>query len=496
MRIFGHRGWRLVPGLLLAWGIAGAPVSGTPAARPAHDAFPGEADLPPAQLTRLGSVLFFVAADADEAPSVWRTDGTAAGTLRVPTLGDPVPGGGDVRILGQIGQSMVWTARVPGTLYDRVLFSATESGPRLTLGTYSPAPPASNTRQIDTPQIIGDRLFFQNCPPAGCRIWSTDGTTAGTGPVSALAQLTATDQAIMGSLAGKWLVIRSRQAVFAYDLAADRVLSLLPQGAQFVEIHPVGETLFLVTRTERSKLWASRLGSPRAAQLFSATTLDVAGWRGDLLYFAPDGGRLWATDGQPKHTHPYTGARVESFSLFADRLGSVGSTTFVPVPGYYLGALYGTDESTHKLRELVRVCSYKYECLGTRMSGVTVAGRQAFETIDHSLWQSDSTPQGTKPHDVLHLADEKSFAVLGGRLVLGATSLDGERQLWETDGTVAGTRALSDGTLDQPFIVEGPPVPLGDALVVAAFREPEGYQLWLVAGGRATPLTALRHPPQ
>ncbi|HSS47409.1 MAG TPA: hypothetical protein VLX28_00550, partial [Thermoanaerobaculia bacterium] len=136
----------------------------------------------------------------------------------------------------------------------------------------------------------------------------------------------------------------------------------------------------------------------------------------------------------------------------------------------------------------------KYPCLVSRMSPVTVAGDHAFEVIDGFLWQSDGTAKGTKPHEVLAEADAGTFRVLDGRLVLGATSLQGVQQLWETDGTVSGTHALSDGTLDQPFHVLGPPVQFAGALFVAADRNPAGPQLWRIANGQTTQVTALRHP--
>jgi ELWxxDGT repeat protein len=289
------------------------------------------------------------------------------------------------------------------------------------------------------------------------------------------------------SLAG-----RQQRALFAYDVARNRVLSLLPDGVQFVQIYPVGESLFFLTNF--NQLWVSRLESPRASLLFSRAALAVAGWRGSTLYFASNQGNLWSTEGHRETTRSYSGLGVERFSVLADQLGALGSTTFLPMPGYYSASLLGVDENNRKVNELTRVCTGKYPCLDNdQMSPVTVAGKQAFEVIKGFLWQSDATPRGTKKHEVLAAADASTFRVLDGRLVLGATSVDGEQQLWETDGTVSGTRALSDGTLDQPFQVQGPPSQFAGALFVAADRKPVGSQLWRIANGQATPMTSLRH---
>jgi ELWxxDGT repeat protein len=121
------------------------------------------------------------------------------------------------------------------------------------------------------------------------------------------------------------------------------------------------------------------------------------------------------------------------------------------------------------------------------------AGGQAFEWIDRSLWHSDGTPEGTRRLRELTRPDPASFSVVDGRLVLGAQNLKGEKRLWATDGTAAGTEALSDGGGDRPFEVQGPAVALGGALITAAARSPVGQQLWRIADGRTAPLTALRH---
>jgi ELWxxDGT repeat protein len=475
--------------LCLLWGSVRATESGSPPAGPlhlVHDFFPGdfEADQPPSQLTKLGNTLFFVAIDVETGQNVWRTDGTPGATQQVPLVGYD----GAIyypNILGSLGQRMLWTVS-SGDPNARVLFAATEQGDGIALRTYT----AKDYKDLF--ENVGGRFFSQDCTDAGCTIWSSDGTIEGTGPVPALAtRFTAIDQEIVGTFADRWLVFRSQRGLFAYDVARKRTLSLLPDGVQYVEAYPVGESLFLLTNV--NQLWVSRLESPRASLLFSRAALAVAGWRGSTLYFASKQGNLWSTEGRRENTRFYSGLGVEEFSVLADQLGALGSTTFLPMPGYYSASLLGVDESKRKVSELTHVCTGKYPCLDTNMSPVTIVGKLAFETIDGFLWQSDATPKGTKPHEVLAEAGPNTFRVFDGRLVLGATSVEGEQQLWETDGTVSGTRALSDGTLDQPFQVQGPPAQLAGALFVAASRKPVGPQLWRIANGQTTSITSLRH---
>ena len=478
----------LVIAFFLGCGLAGAE-SGP---RLIHDFFPGEfeRDESLGQLTPLGGTVFFIAQDLDAAPKVWRTDGTPAGTRRAAIFG--VPGGEADRednrqgIVGRAGRYLLWTS-------NELLLSSAEQGDGVVL---------HNHAGVGEPAIVGDRYFFYGCgTPDRCTVWSTDGTVSGTKPVQSLAvRFPAASPQIVGKHAGRWVLLRSEGALFAYDVRNDQVLLLFPEGAGHAERFPAGETLFFRTRHRtgeklRETLWASRLDAPRAVRIFEDPVIGIAGVREGRLYFSNENSRLWSTDGRRGSVRPYNGTRVDphSFSDMADQLGTIASKTLIPMPGYYFGALLATDEDRGEVNVVKSFCRGKYPCLSLNMSAVTMAGGKAFESINGQLWQSDGTREGTKAHEILSQVKVSTFRVLDGRLLLGATSHQGEEQLWETDGTAGGTRVLSDGTPDRPFRVLGAPVPLGGKLLVVAERIPVGQQLWSLAGGHATPLTSVRH---
>ncbi len=469
----------------LAFGLSAAAAPGvTPAGavRLVHDFFPGEfqGGRTAPQLTQAGNALFFVAADFPTGRDVWRTDGTAAGTARV-----AVPEGpeslGPPRILGAVGGRALWTAWKTADPGVAVLLAAGESGGATLL--YAGA-------LAGTPRVLGQRLFFVACPAAGCAVWSTDGTAAGTGPVPALTSRHVTG-AIFNTLGDQWLLFRSGSTLLAYDATRGRTFPILSSPFA-MELFPTGETLFVVTLGQETGIWASRLSSPGATLVFTGSKLALAGWREGRLYFATKEGRLWSTDGRPEGTLPYSGLRVDAFSLLANQLGGVGSRTLIPMPGYYGAGLLSADDGTHEVAGVLRACAGKYSCLGNRMSAVTSTGDRAFEAVNRRLVQSDGTPEGSGYGTGLVAPDAGTFAVRDGRLLLGAVR-QGVGQLWETDGTAAGTRALTDGTRDRPFRVDGPPISYNGALFMAAKRKPVGQQLWRVEGGRATALTDLRH---
>jgi ELWxxDGT repeat protein len=480
----------LASALFLNWGsvIAGAAAPASPV-HLVHDFFPGEfaGDRPLPQLTQLGETLFFIAAELEAGQTVWRTDGTPAGSRRVPIAG----ASGlldDAKIIGTAGGRIFWTARSAADPEHQVLLAAGESGDAAIL-----------TACLASAKPLGQRLFFLSCNASEHGIWSTDGTVAGTGPVPGLSGQS-DGAGSLDTLAGQWLVFSKGSALLAWDVARDRVLRLL-EGREIASIQPTGETLFIITGDKnalRQRLWASRLDAPRASQLHAAVEIRVAGWRDGRLYFGPladpvdSSVRLWSTDGTREGTRPYTGLRPDVFGFLAGQLGAIGSTTLIPMPGYYSGGLLAADETKREVREIVSACKGKYSCLGSSMSDVTLVGGQAFEEINHRIVRTDGTAEGSVFGSGLVRVDAASLGAVEGHLLLGAMR-QGVQQLWETDGTAAGTKALSDGTRDRPFRVQGPPISYNGALFVAADRKPVGQQLWRIAGGRTEPVTELRH---
>ena len=473
--------------LLLLSGVrateSGAPASAGPAVL-VKDFFPGEHEggHPPPQMTKLGQALFFVGDDRDSGPSLWRSDGTSSGSFQVPVAGytgaltDP-------RILGTAGGRLFWSSWVDADPGRRMLLAADETGEGVALGKYGP-----QDSYFEHPVFVGARAFFLDCTDTECQIGTSDGTPAGTGPVKALAgRFAQRDQSLLAAFADRWLVFSAGPAVYAYDVVEDQVRTLLPS-TQYPRAYALGASLYLCDETG---LWVSRLDAPQPLRLFKGPYPYVAGWRGDTLYFVPEDDVLRATDG--RSVHSYTGDYLENFSVLAEQLGTLGSRAILSLPGYYTEGVFAIDDEKRELQVVRRVCIWKHQCWGLPLSDVTVAGGQAFFTVNQRLFHSDGTVHGTKLHPVLGFADAESFRAFDDRLVLAANDKAGMSQLWSTDGGVTGTRALADGDSGLPFHVKGAPEQLGGALYTVASRKPVGQQLWRIAEGHATAITAQRH---
>ncbi|MDA0658164.1 MAG: Ig-like domain-containing protein [Planctomycetota bacterium] len=204
----------------------------------------------PGQLTTVGSTLFFTAVDSGTGRELWKTDGTAAGTVRVKDVRAGADGaltsqdvlirlgntlffsandGSSGRELWKSDGTSVGTVRVkdiragapdgltiPGTwavLGDRLYFAAndgstgtelwktdgTDAGTTLVRDLESGAG-SSTPQEITT---VGTRLFFAATTASGKEAWESDGTSAGTKQVADLAAgATSSNPSSFGQLGG------------------------------------------------------------------------------------------------------------------------------------------------------------------------------------------------------------------------------------------------------------------------------------------------------
>ena len=98
----------------------------------------------------------------------------------------------------------------------------------------------------------------------------------------------------------------------------------------------------------------------------------------------------------------------------------------------------GTSEGTFRLTDI-------FNGQQSELVGLTATNGLAFWrfTYNHELWlfRSDGTVEGTFPlHKIpLGFPDTNSIVDINGTIYFPGSGADGSRQLWKTDGTVAGT---------------------------------------------------------
>ena len=77
----------------------------------------GSSSSSPYQLTAVGNTLYFVANDGTNGAELWKSDGTASGTVMVKDI-NPGSSNGDISYLTAVGDNFYFRAYNPSTGYE------------------------------------------------------------------------------------------------------------------------------------------------------------------------------------------------------------------------------------------------------------------------------------------------------------------------------------------------------------------------------------------
>jgi ELWxxDGT repeat protein len=211
---------------------------------------------------------------------------------------------------------------------------------------------------------------------------------------------------------------------------------------------------------------------------------------------------LWVTDGTLSGTQELMPAGADPFNGLIG-IGGRPDFTVVGKQAVFVGlapggneTLWVTDGTSAGTRELKVKGGSDTGLFSGVVPDFTVLGHkvlfQAEDTTGHAgLWVTDGTAAGTTE---LHVASVipygigpagPSFTVLGGKaLFIGAETSSGRAQLWVTNGTAAGTSALS--RLDLFKFVSNPHFTVLGSKALFVARSPSfTHDLWVTDGTAA-----------
>ncbi|HWN41931.1 MAG TPA: ELWxxDGT repeat protein [Thermoanaerobaculia bacterium] len=434
------------------------------------ECFGNEALLPPAEV---GGVVVFAAQSPDAFCGLWRTDGTEAGTRRLtdapfyrdhPVEEKPELAGGKLFFFTQEG---LW--RTDGTEAGTILLASLNPGG----GDFFDYP-----RQI-TP--VGSRVFFiaEGEGGGGEELWTSDGTAAGTRPVTQFAPEDPFNPGLTLKVFDGIVYFVADDVTGGADLwrsdgtaaGTRRVTDFgyaSPFGSENVEelqLGKAGNRLVFPASDGITglRIWTSG-GTPAGTAplegcpggcptIDHGTTLVTLGSR--VLFTGFDlvaGTELWSTDGTAAGTR-----RVLDdcpglcSSQPSDFVHALGRLFFLS--GSILWATDGTPQGTVRLADLELQL---FSPLTAPLTPVTVAGRIYFAAgdefrIGRQLWTSDGTPEGTGLVTLIGRNGPGSFpfelTAFGNDLLFFA--FDGQaRSLWSTRGTAASTAPLRSTSLN------------------------------------------------
>ena len=520
--VFGRELWRTdgtTEGTTRVADVAPGPRSSGPGGAP--PAPPTVANAPRANgFAVVGGKLVFSAAGDPDDYEVWATDGTEPGTARLADLNTTPLGSGPRNMAALDGQLLV-TGEFGST--DRGLFrtDGTAAGTILISG----VAPALLPFGLATPGngfgVVGGVAYYAgvaagaaiNTAAAQTFVYRTDGTAAGTVAVSDLRARGGFDLppnpvvAADGAAYFTALRLPNESGLWRAD-AADGTPVLLdlgsredgkPQLSAYARLTPVGELVyFFAGNSAGSTLWRTDGTEAGTVELttqalvlnhVSVTTAVV----GDLLFVTPMPGGMLVTDGTPAGTRAL-GDTIVGWEVAAFNGAAYFTVTGAhPTGGGSGPAIFRTDGTaagTHLVKHIA--------ASGPAPLGLSVLGEKLYFWADdgthgYEPWVSDGTgagtrmaadvrpgPGGSKPSLPNNFERGPAFGGSGARAYFAADDGTHGVEPWGTDGTTAGTRL--EGDLFPGVTGSHPSVPVaaGGDVYFAATDPAHGRELWRV----------------
>lgn len=380
-------------------------------------------------------------------------------TLTAPTpilLRDiaPAPGVSSLRTRGS-NPTLEWDPWV-GVLPNGVVFEAMGGDDAVRLWITDGTP--EGTRELAAvdalpAQVAGRQIFFRARPDGRANgLWRSDGTAAGTGPVT----VPSTPDTFVDPLAGlgdRLLFANNYddggRTLWVTDGTAERTLSLSDPASPHTgprDVVVIGDrAVFSATGEAGRELWATDgtlAGTAMIADLApgpdSGITIGeprIVRLGGAALFVAAD--ILWRTDGTPDGTVALAevhGDRFVDHFVAGDRL------FFQPhTPRFPLWVSDGTAAGTQLLYGVIEV-----------RAAVGIVGTRAIffgsDRFDEGLWSSDGTAAGTVFLQPLRLGNGRTLTAACGAAACVFAAYDAVHGVepWRSDGTAAGTALIAD----------------------------------------------------
>ena len=417
---------------------------------------PGAAGSDPAAFVVLDGTAYFRASDGVHGFELWRTDGTEPGTSLVIDLNSGPPNGFPDSLAALNGRlyfngfdspdfsgSKVWQSdgTAAGTLLIADTDPALQDG-----GTFGPPLP-SNFSALDDTTI----LFTALDPVGGLEPWKTNGTPAGTSRIVDLhpgaewsIPIEFTPLHDFACFAADDSVVHDRDGTATYNRELFRTDGTASGTYRVKDINPGPDP---------------------------STPTDFIRYQRRIFFSADDGvhgTELWQTDGTESGTtlvidlNPGPASSGTQYPVLARlappdrgttmRKGTAKSLVFLADDGVHGLELFRSDGTAEGTR-LIKDINLRGDSIPL---GVTAfQGRVYFSADDgvHGIepWVSDGTEAGTVMLADLNPGALRSspmtFTVAGGRLFFVAIVPDDAHftvrtQLWQTDGTTAGTELV------------------------------------------------------
>lgn len=420
-------------------------------------------------LVAVSNTVFFVATDSFYGTALWRSDGTADGTVRLKT--------GLANGLVNVNGTLFFSFNDPATGIGLWKSDGTPGGTVLVKDVY-PSSIISGTSAVAA--VNGVLFFAGNDGVTGTELWRSDGTDNGTTMVKELATGSANSNPTLLTDVNGTLYFSADDgtngiALWKSDGSSNGTVMVkdLRAGTAnpgFANFTASGGRLFFTATdgTNGTELWISD-GSPAGTKMAkdivagsgSSSPANLADLGGVLFFAATDstnGVELWKSDGTDAGTEIVRNIRASSAGSSPDNLINVNGTLFFSAnngtSGIELWQSDGSSNGTVIVRD-IRSGSGSSSPVNLANVNGTLYFQASTVAEGAELWRSDGTSNGTVMVKNINpgSANSAPFGLVNanGTLFFKADNGTNGVELWQSDGNDSGTMMVKDieaGTLD------------------------------------------------
>lgn len=378
----------------------------------------------PQNLTTVGSVLYFSADNGTSGVELWKSDGTASGTVMVKDI-NPGSASSNPAAFVTMGGILYFRASTPAAGSELWRSDGTEAGTYMIKDIYA----GTLNSAISTLHVMGSSLIFRAAAAADIELWKSDGTEVGTVLVRNINPT--------GSSTPNYITVFGNVALFQANDGVNGNEAWVTDGTL------AGTNLFADIEPGAGSSNPDTFNIVGSQYVFWATT-------------AAHGDESRVTSGFPVPTSAallsdiYAGVTSSQYSLsipivFESKLYFAATATNA-MGSTELWSTDGTTLGTVRVKDIcVGVCDSSpgnFMILGT-----TLYFAAAGTASNAELWKSDGTEAGTvlvKEINPTAASSPSQLKVFNGSLFFSATDGATGTELWKTDGTEAGTVRIHD----------------------------------------------------
>lgn len=451
----------------------------------------------PDNLIAIGNTLYFTANDGVHGNELWKSDGTAAGTVLVKDIN---PGSPDSKpqYLTNFNGTLFFSAddgvngnelwKSDGTESGTVLVKDLQPGNHYDDKTKTFVPYSSNPYELT---VAGGKLFFAGDDGvSGVELWKTDGTGQGTVLVKDI-----DDTANYGSYPYYLTNVNGTLYFRAYDF---------DHGDELWKSDGTEAGTVLVKDIFTGTYYDTRFHATYANSAFPYYLTNVNG----TLYFtaqdADHGFELWKSDGTEAGTQLVKDIQPGPDG-FPNSLHAVNGVLLFDAndgqTGYELWKSNGTEAGTQLVKDILPGSSAGIPSNMRSVNGTLYfSAFQATGTNrDAELFKSDGTTDGTVRIADINPGPGSSFpfgfTLAGGTVYFQAEDGTHGIELWKTDGTTAGTALVADISTFSGGSKPAQLTNINGTLFFTADDGVHGKELWklvpIAGGGSSVPSVAL-----